>query len=184
MPSTALHNNNALEHIQDALSKRPVVLYLHGSGPSRAFSQRVQQYQAFTTRLNANVLAIDYRGFADSTGGQGPSEGGLVVDAFGAFDWLVANGKKAEQVLIVGHGLGASVAAELGQRLARDGKRCKGIVLLAVSMILQKYSTFTHYHSLQPFSNMYQAVLSYKLFSFIPVMKPFSWIRGDYGHSE
>lgn len=87
----------------------------------------------FTSRLGANVLAIDYRGFADSTGK--PSEVGLVRDARAAFDWLVAQGKRAEDILIVGHSLGTGVSGQLGAELARDGVECKGIVFLSVSSV-------------------------------------------------
>ncbi|KAH9172620.1 hypothetical protein EDB89DRAFT_2069517 [Lactarius sanguifluus] len=49
---------------------------------------RVQQYLAFAARLRANVLAPDYRGFADSAGT--PSEAGVVLDTHAAWDWLRA----------------------------------------------------------------------------------------------
>ncbi|KAF9552385.1 alpha/beta-hydrolase [Agrocybe pediades] len=163
LPSKAIPGDNALLHMQRALEKKPIILYLHGSGASRAGSQRVQQYQAFSTRLDANVLAIDYRGFADSLTGEGPSETTLVKDGATAFEWLMSNGKKDQDILVVGHGLGSSVAAKLGQRLTRDGKKCKGIVMLA------------------PFSSMYEAAISYKAFSFIPLLEPFTWMNWGYG---
>jgi len=132
LPNTRIPQDNITERIREALAQRPVILYLHGNGPTRAFSSRVQQYQAFSTRLNANVLAIDYRGFADSTGGERPSQEGLTVDAISAFEWLIQNGKKEEDILVVGHSLGTGVAGQLGKKLGIDGRRCKGIVLLAV----------------------------------------------------
>jgi abhydrolase domain-containing protein 12 len=66
------------------------------------------------------VLAIDYRGFADSTGT--PSKEGLVVDARAALDWVVERGAKAEEVLIVGLSLGTGVVSALGAELAREGE--------------------------------------------------------------
>ncbi len=47
---------------------------------------RIQHYQAFASRLRANVFAPDYRGYADSTGT--PSEAGLILDARASWDWL------------------------------------------------------------------------------------------------
>ena len=120
-------------HVIPALKHSPVVLFFHGNAATRAFSARVRHYQMFTSRLGANVLAIDYRGFADSTGK--PSEVGLVRDARAAFDWLVAQGKRAEDILIVGHSLGTGVSGQLGAELARDGVECKGIVFLSVSLV-------------------------------------------------
>lgn len=119
------------KHVVPALKKHPVILFLHGNAATRAFSARIQHYQAFSTRLGANVLAIDYRGFADSSGH--PSEVGLVTDAKTAFDWLVSHGKKAEDILIVGHSLGTGVSGQLGAKLSKEGVKCKGIVLLSVS---------------------------------------------------
>lgn len=118
-------------HIVPALQHSPVVLFLHGNAATRAFGARVRHYQAFTSRLGANVLAIDYRGFADSTGK--PSEVGLVRDARAAFDWLVANGKQAQDILIIGHSLGTGVSGQFAVELASKGIECRGVVLLSVS---------------------------------------------------
>lgn len=127
MPS--IPTNVAL-HVLPALTERPAILFLHGNAATRAFSARVRHYQGFSSRLGANVLAIDYRGFADSTGQ--PSEAGLVSDARSAFDWLVAHGKRAEDILIVGHSLGTGVAGLLGAELSSENINCRGIVLLSV----------------------------------------------------
>ncbi|KAF9485881.1 alpha/beta-hydrolase [Pholiota conissans] len=145
-------------HIIPALKEHPVVLFFHGNAATRAFSARVQHYQAFSTRLGANVLAVDYRGFADSTGK--PSEAGLTRDARAAFDWLVAHGKKAEDILVVGHSLGTGVSGQLGAELAAEGVKCKGIVLLS------------------PFSSIESVLETYNMFGFIPLMKPISIIPG------
>lgn len=126
---------NVAEHVVPALKDHPVVLFLHGNAATRAFSARIQHYQAFSTRLGANVLAIDYRGFADSTGK--PSEIGLRTDARAAFTWLVEHGKKPEDILIVGHSLGTGVSGQLGVSLAAEGVDCKGIVLLSVSSVIE-----------------------------------------------
>ena len=120
------------QHIVPALKEHPVILFFHGNAATRAFSARIQHYQGFSTRLGANVLAIDYRGFADSTGK--PSESGLVSDARTAFDWLVAQGKKPEDILIVGHSLGTGVSGQLGAQLAAENIKPRGIVLLSVSI--------------------------------------------------
>jgi len=120
------------EHVEPALKARPVILFFHGNAATRAFGVRIQHYQIFSTKLGANVLAIDYRGFADSTGK--PSESGLVLDARTAFDWLVSHGKEPQDILIVGNSLGTGVAGQLGAQLAAEGINPRGIVLLSVSV--------------------------------------------------
>jgi abhydrolase domain-containing protein 12 len=81
----------------------------------------VQQYQAFATRLQANVLAPDYRGFADSTGK--PSEAGLTIDTRAAWDWLRAHGASPDSVLVVGSSLGTGVAVQFAHALEEEAVR-------------------------------------------------------------
>jgi abhydrolase domain-containing protein 12 len=82
---------------------------------------RVQHYQAYATRLRANVLAPDYRGFADSTGK--PSEEGLTIDARAAWDWLRAHGASPDSVLVVGSSLGTGVAVQFAHALEEEAVR-------------------------------------------------------------
>ena len=117
-------------HIIPALSSRPTILFLHGNAATRAFKVRTGIYGDLTSRLDANVLAIDYRGFGDSTGK--PSEEGLTTDARAAWDWLIGSGAKPEDILIMGHSLGTGVSSQLGAQLGREGVRPRGIVLLSV----------------------------------------------------
>lgn len=108
------------EELRASLQKYPTVIYFHGNAANRAAPYRVSLYSALSTRLAANVLAIDYRGFGDSTGS--PSESGLLADGRAAWDWLVDRGTAADSIVIMGHSLGTSVAALLGEQLASEGK--------------------------------------------------------------
>jgi abhydrolase domain-containing protein 12 len=119
------------EHIPVAVQQYPTILFLHGNAATRAFTARVQHYLTFSSRFGSNVLAVDYRGFGDSTGT--PSEQGLIRDARAAWDWLARKGVSAQDVLIVGHSLGTGVGAALAKELGRDGISPKGLVLLSVS---------------------------------------------------
>jgi abhydrolase domain-containing protein 12 len=127
------------EHLIPALKHSPAILYLHGNAATRAFGSQIQHIKSFSSRLGANVLLIDYRGFGDSSGT--PSEAGLVTDAKAAFDWLISHGKKAEDILIIGHSLGTGVAGQLGARFGKEGIECKGIVFLSVSNISSMIAT-------------------------------------------
>jgi pimeloyl-ACP methyl ester carboxylesterase len=84
---------------------------------------RVAHYQAYATRLRANVLAPDYRGFGDSTGT--PSEEGLTVDARASWDWLRAHCATPDNVLIVGSSLGTGVAVQFASSLEDEVTRAK-----------------------------------------------------------
>lgn len=93
--------------IKETLSSYPTILFLHGNAGTRAFHVRIKHYSMFSSRLKANVLALDYRGYADSEGT--PTEEGLTRDARAAWDWLIANGAAAEDIVIIGHSLGTGV---------------------------------------------------------------------------
>jgi abhydrolase domain-containing protein 12 len=132
------------------------MLFLHGNTATRAVPGRVQYYSAFVSRLQTNVLAIDYRGFGDSSGS--PSERGLTTDARAAFDWLISNGATPEDVLIVGHSLGTAVASSLAVSLSEESTRFKGLVLMS------------------PFTSMHTLVDTYSILGLFPVMRPLTMV--------
>ncbi|KAI0927529.1 hypothetical protein AcV5_008043 [Taiwanofungus camphoratus] len=137
--------------IKVALQSHPTVLHFHGTAGTRASTWRVPLYSSFSSRLRANVLAIDYRGFGDSSGV--PSETGLALDAYAAWNWLLDQGAKAEDVLIAGHSLGTGVSSKLAVRLAKEGVKPRGVVLMS------------------PFSSFASLVETYDIFGF-PVLQP------------
>ncbi|KAH7925895.1 alpha/beta-hydrolase [Leucogyrophana mollusca] len=149
-------SSTAETQIPVALGSHPTILFFHGNGGTRALSMRVRQYSAFSSRLQANVLAIDYRGFGDSDGE--PSEVGLATDARAAWDWLISHGAKAEDILIIGHSLGTAVASDLTVRLSEMGIKCRGAVLMS------------------PFSSIYSLIDTYNIFGLFPVMLPLTMI--------
>jgi abhydrolase domain-containing protein 12 len=102
-----------------ALQTHPTVLFFHGNAMTRAFSLRTRLYSTLSSRLNANVLVIDYRGFGNSEGT--PSERGLQIDARTAWGWLIENGAKEEDITIVGQSLGTGVSVGLAVELAEEG---------------------------------------------------------------
>ncbi|GJE91932.1 alpha/beta-hydrolase [Phanerochaete sordida] len=140
-----------------AITAHPTILFLHGAGGTRAASFRVADYRAYASRLHTNVLALEYRGFGESTGA--PSQAGLVRDAYTAWAWLLARGARAEDVVLVGESLGTGVTAQLARRLASEGVRPRGVALLA------------------PFASVARLVEAYRLFR-LPLLRPlqsFPW---------
>lgn len=107
------------------------MLFFHGNAANRAASYRTRLYSSLSSRLGANVLAIDYRGFGDSTGK--PSEEGLARDGRAAWDWLIREGASAKSIAVMGHSLGTSVAAMLGEELATEGTDFYGSTRLVAS---------------------------------------------------
>jgi uncharacterized protein len=86
----------------------PVLLYLHGARYNVTGSApRMRRMQ----ELGFSVLAIDYRGFGQSTAGL-PSEKSAYEDARAAWDWLAKTYPDRPRY-IFGHSLGGSIAIDL-----------------------------------------------------------------------
>ncbi|KAF8513767.1 Alpha/Beta hydrolase protein [Gautieria morchelliformis] len=138
--------------ISFAVQHYPTILYFHGNGGTRAIPFRVASYASYTTRLGANVLALDYRGYADSEGT--PTEKGLLKDARAAWQWIIDQGAAPEDIVLVGQSLGTAVAANLAQDLAAENMKPRGLVLLA------------------PFSSLAALLETYNLGGWVPLLKP------------
>lgn len=160
-PPPPSHTPSIQSDIPQALKTHPTVLFFHGNAATRVAPYRVQYYQSMTTRLNANVLVIDYRGFGDSEGT--PTEDGLALDARAAWNWLITHGADPKDVLIMGHSLGTSVTARLSAELTKEGVEFKGMVLMS------------------PFSSVKKLLETYMFLGFIPLMKPLHLIPGAAG---
>ena len=90
----------------------PVLLYLHGARWNVSGSAgRIRRMQA----LGFSVLAIDYRGFGQSSAGL-PSEITAGEDARAAWDWL-AGQHPGKPRYIFGHSLGGAIAIDLAAKV-------------------------------------------------------------------
>lgn len=91
----------------------PVMLYLHGARRDVGRTgYRVREMR----ELGFSVLAIDYRGFGNSTD-ELPSEVGVVEDAAAAWRWLGAQ-RPGRPRYLFGHSLGGAIAVQLAAQLA------------------------------------------------------------------
>lgn len=124
-------NDARKSEIAVATKRVPTILFLHGNTGTRALHLRVNLYTAFTSRLGSNVLAIDYRGFADSEGY--PTVDGVAQDARTGWNYLIESGARPEDILIVGHSLGTAIAGLLSAELGKEGINPRGLVLMSVS---------------------------------------------------
>lgn len=147
-----------------ALCEHPTIIYLHGNAANRAAPFRTASYAQFTSRLQANVLAIDYRGFGDSEGT--PSEDGLVNDAMAAWDWVQAKRSACkgstllpgEGVVFVGQSLGTGVGSKTVRRLTEAGTPPQALVLVA------------------PYLSLRKIVAGYRIGGVIPILAPAMYI--------
>jgi len=88
-----------------------VILYLHGNASNRAQPHRVSLYKVFLA-MGYYVLAIDYRGFGDSSP-VNLSEETVVADARAALGWITSKLGEKMKVIVWGHSLGASIASHM-----------------------------------------------------------------------
>ncbi|XP_062974344.1 protein ABHD12B [Elgaria multicarinata webbii] len=104
----------------------PIIIYLHGNGGSRATCHRVNFAKTMSDG-GFHVLAVDYRGYADSTGD--PSENGFTADVLFIYDWVKARSGNS-QVIFWGHSLGTGIATNSALKLKeKDGTIVDAIVL-------------------------------------------------------
>lgn len=137
----------------------------------------MRHYQAFASRLRANVFAPDYRGFGDSTGT--PSEAGLTLDARAAWDWLRQSGAPAENVLVVGNSLGTGVAVQFvsaleAEQMGGGEQREEGSVLEVPRGVVL----------LAPFSNVETLLDTYYIAGIVPLLAPLRTIPFVSSESE
>lgn len=143
---------------EKALKELPTIIYLHGNAMSRAAPFRIAAYSALTSRIEANVVAIDYRGFGDSDGT--PSEAGLVHDAYIAYRWILSHHDSTHRpsVTVFGQSLGTGIAALLASAVqnANDDAvpALNNIVLMA------------------PYSNLRGLVRDYRIGGVLPILAP------------
>lgn len=90
-----------------------VVLYLHGNTGSRGAAHRIEMYKLLR-ELGHHVIALDYRGYADSSS-KPPTERGVVSDAIAVYRYITEVTKNP--VYLWGHSLGTGVSSHMMAKL-------------------------------------------------------------------
>jgi uncharacterized protein len=90
---------------------RPLILYFHGN--AGGLDLRVERFRAMA-KAGVGLLAIEYRGYASSTGS--PSERGLKLDGEAAYAAAIASGVAPERIVPLGESLGSGIAIALAAR--------------------------------------------------------------------
>jgi len=91
--------------------ERPLILYFHGN--AGGLDLRAERFHAIA-KAGMGLLAIEYRGYASSTGS--PSERGLKLDGEAAYAAAIASGVAPERIVPLGESLGSGVAVALAAR--------------------------------------------------------------------
>jgi uncharacterized protein len=98
---------------------QPTLLYFHGNAGSLASrSERIRKYLA----RGRGMFMMTYRGYAGSTGA--PSEAANVADAKRAYDALLKEGVRPEDIIIYGESIGSGVAVQVAAE-----KKAAGLIL-------------------------------------------------------
>ncbi|WP_422344134.1 alpha/beta hydrolase [Parasphingorhabdus sp.] len=95
---------------------KPVIIHFHGNAGSPAL--RLPIYQAMA-QDGAGVLAVGYPGYGGNPGS--PSEEAFYATAQAHYDWLIARGYSADQIVIAAQSLGTGVAIWLASRNDASG---------------------------------------------------------------
>uniref|UniRef100_A0A7E4UVG3 Lysophosphatidylserine lipase ABHD12 n=1 Tax=Panagrellus redivivus TaxID=6233 RepID=A0A7E4UVG3_PANRE len=125
-----------------------VVVYFHGNSFDRTNAHRVDLYNRLAD-LDFHVLAIDYRGYGDSTGF--PSEDGLIEDAHFIYNYARARAP-TKNIYVWGHSMGTGVSARFVAELSDLGIPPVGTVLES------------------PFNNLHDVVTHH------PLSRPYRWL--------
>lgn len=102
---------------RELCSGRSLVLYFPGNAGNR--SHRASDCRDFTD-LGANVVLVDYRGYADNPGA--PTEEMLAADAMSIWrEMTERRGVAADKLIVFGESLGGGVATRLASELCAAG---------------------------------------------------------------
>ena len=89
---------------------QPTILYFHGNaGALEVRRERIRKY----LDRGRGMFMMAYRGYSGSSGQ--PSEAANVADAQAAYDALIKEGVKPDDIIIYGESLGSSVAIQLAR---------------------------------------------------------------------
>lgn len=133
-----------------------LIIYFHGAAGTLGSGWRPQSYRAMSAAAsNVHILAIDYRGFGNSTGW--PSEAGMLTDALTLVNFAIHTaGIPPERIVLFAQSIGTAVAVSLAHKLSLQSPPTlfAGIVLTA------------------PMADVETTTRTYKIAGTIPLLSP------------
>ena len=116
----------------------PTMIYFHGNAGN--IGMRLPQMSDLCKLCKVNIMAVEYRGYGNSTGE--PTEVGLQMDAKASLDYLLLQKKSVidtDQIYLFGRSLGGAVATWLASESA---DKLKGLIIentfASISMLALK----------------------------------------------
>ncbi len=125
----------------------PTLLYFHGNGVT--IGDQIDVFKRWRS-AGFGVLAVEYRGYADSPGLA--SETNTYGDALSAYQFLQAQGVPAERIVAVGWSLGSTVAAQLASTQK-----------LAAAVLLAPFTSMSEMAALRYPGLPFDRILTYRL---------------------
>ena len=135
-----------------------IVIFLHGNAGTRATPRRLHIINQLSSYHQAHVIAIDYRGFGESSGW--PTEEGTVEDVRAVLDGLllrIGNSTNASVVLY-----GQSLGTGISLKFLRDYQNASSPVGVITGLILD--APFT---SLPDASMSHWLAAPFRIFPFV-----------------
>jgi len=107
--------------------RRPLILFFPGNAGHRGC--RLRDFELIT-QLGADVMLVDYRGYAENKGR--PTEAWLAADARAVWQHAVEQLEvPPERIVLLGGSLGGGVATRLAHELCEQGTAPAGLILRA-----------------------------------------------------
>eukprot|EP01041_Mallomonas_annulata_P013939 gene13939-29671_t len=98
----SLHGTTRKQYFEDKLRhSNRIIIFFHGRSGTRGYKHRPQLIKHLAASLDSHVIAIDYRGFADSEGW--PSEHGTRLDALAVIQWILQITNNITMTIITNH---------------------------------------------------------------------------------
>lgn len=116
-----------LLHPNSKAENKPTIIFFHGNAGN--IGLRLPNAQQMYSRLNANILMVEYRGYGDSDTVK-INESGLKLDAEAALEFISEHPQiDAKRIFCFGRSLGGAVAFHLAKKAEEQNRPLAGIIL-------------------------------------------------------
>lgn len=126
----------------DHISVDTVILFCHGNAPSmNDYWDRIAAFANIGSKHHYGIMAVDYRGFGNSTGKS--STKGFRADLHACIDWLEYQGLTQDRLIVYGYSLGgipSTLAATNQDNILSTQKLILDAPLTGANAVIQDYT--------------------------------------------